>query len=175
MKKCSRCSKSATLHITEIREGVVDVLHLCEGCAHEYLATSPEPQHSTDAEEGLSSKIKAAAGERDLSELDQLTCPNCGITFREFRSQGRLGCPHDYITFREELMPLLDNIHGETQHTGKLPRRAPDGSRRQYQLIKLRSNLREAVDQEQYENAAQLRDEIQTLEIELEADVPNSD
>jgi protein arginine kinase activator len=175
MKKCSRCSKPATLHITEIREGVVDVLHLCEACAHEYLATNPEQQQSGDAEEGLSSKIKAAAGERDLSELDQLTCPNCDITFREFRSQGRLGCPHDYITFHDELMPLLENIHGETQHTGKLPKRAPDDSRRQYRLIKLRSNLREAVDQENYENAARLRDDIQTLEIELEKDVPHSD
>lgn len=175
MKKCSRCSKSATLHITEIREGVVDVLHLCEGCAHEYLSTNPEPQQSAAVDEGLSSKIKAAAGERDLSELDQLTCPNCGITFREFRNQGRLGCPHDYIAFHDELMPLLDNIHGETQHTGKLPKRAPYDSRRQNRLIKLRSNLREAVDQENYENAARLRDEIQTLEVELEADVPNSD
>jgi protein arginine kinase activator len=174
MKKCSRCSKPATLHITELREGVVDVLHLCESCAHEYLSNAqPEPEPAETAASGLSGKIKAATSDRDLEELDQLTCPNCGISFREFRSQGRLGCPHDYIAFRNELLPLLENIHGETQHTGKLPKRAPGGSRRQYRLIKLRSNLRDVVEQEDYEAAAQLRDEIQALEVELEDGTPD--
>lgn len=168
MKKCSRCSKPATLHITELREGEVDVLHLCESCAHEYL-TSAQSEPAEPAASGLSGKIKAANSDRDLEELDLLTCPNCGISFREFRSQGRLGCPHDYIAFRNELMPLLENIHGETQHTGKLPKRAPDASRRQYRLIKLRSNLRDAVEQEDYEAAAGLRDEIQSLEDELQS------
>ena len=64
MKKCSRCSKPSTLHITEIREGVVEELHFCESCAHEYL-TSPQNQPSTDEADDLSSKIKAAAGDRD--------------------------------------------------------------------------------------------------------------
>ena len=60
-------------------------------------------------------------------------------------------------------MPLLENIHGETQHTGKFPKRAPDDSRQQYRLIKLRQELRTAVEEEAYEDAARLRDEIQTL------------
>lgn len=166
MKKCSRCSKSATLHITEIREGVVQELHLCESCAHEYLSNSNSPASMSEAE-GLAEKIAEAAGDQDLDELDQLVCPNCGITFREFRSQGRLGCPHDYIAFSRELMPLLENIHGETQHAGKFPKRAPDASQRQYQLIKLRNELRTAVEDEEYETAARLRDEIATLESEL--------
>ena len=164
MKKCSRCSKSATLHITEIREGVVQELHLCESCAHDYLST---PTPSLSEAEGLAEKIAEAAGDQDLDELDQLVCPNCGITFREFRSQGRLGCPHDHIAFSRELMPLLENIHGETQHAGKLPKRAPDASQRQYQLIKLRNELRTAVEDEEYERAARLRDEITQLEADL--------
>ena len=173
-KKCHRCSRPSTLHITELRQGEVQELHLCESCAQQYLSGAD----SDDAGEEVSSfaeKLAEIVSDEDLDELSQLTCPNCGISFREFRSQGRLGCPHDYIAFQSELMPLLENIHGEIQHTGKLPKRAPDDSRRQYRLIKLRSNLREAVDQENYENAARLRDEIQTLEIELETDVPNSD
>jgi protein arginine kinase activator len=172
MKKCSRCAKPATLHITELREGNVDVLHLCEECAHGYLSGN-QPEPAETPANSLSGKIKAANSDRDLEELDQLTCPNCGISFREFRSQGRLGCPHDYIAFRKELMPLLENIHGETQHTGKLPKRAPGASRRQFRLIKLRSNLREVVEQEDYEAAAQLRDEIQSLEVELEDGTSN--
>jgi protein arginine kinase activator len=98
-----------------------------------------------------------------------LVCPNCGITFREFRSQGRLGCPHDYIAFAKELKPLLENIHNETQHTGKFPKRAPHASQLQYKLIKLRSELRSAIDEEEYETAARIRDEIQSLEKEFES------
>lgn len=169
MKKCSRCSKPATLHITEIREGHVDELHLCESCAHDYL-TNAQNQQAAQQPEGLSGKIKAITSQRELEELDKLSCPNCGITFREFRSQGRLGCSHDYSAFRDELLPLLENIHGDTQHVGKVPRRAPDSSQRQYRLIKLRSSLRDAVEAEDYEQAARLRDEIQTLELEFQAE-----
>ncbi len=160
MKKCSRCSKPATLHITELREGSVHALHLCEACAHDYLDNSAAAE-AEDAAESFAQKLAEVADEGELEKLDKLECPNCGITFREFRSRGRLGCPHDYIAFEAELMPLLENIHGETQHTGKVPR--------QYRLIKLRSDLKSAVEDEAYEDAARLRDEIQSLELELEA------
>mgnify|MGYP000971956790 CR=1 FL=1 len=101
---------------------------------------------------------------RHLDELDQRVCPSCGITFKEFRAQGRLGCPHDYIAFEDELLPLLENIHGETEHCGKIPKRAPDSSQQQFRLIKLRSELRSAVDEERYEDAARIRDEIKHVE-----------
>ena len=174
MKKCRRCSKPATLHITEIREGESHELHLCETCAQDYL-NNPESAEATDESDVLSAKLSEATGIDDLEELDHLICPNCGITFREFRSQGRLGCPHDYIAFEDELMPLLDNIHGETQHTGKFPKRAPAASQRQYELIKLRSQLRTAVEEEAYEDAANLRDRIQSLEAELQQADPEQD
>ncbi len=169
MKKCSRCSKPATLHITELRDGTAQVLHLCETCAQDFLA-NPEGSEASQEAEGLSEKLGKLTADEDLDEIDHLACPNCGITFREFRSQGRLGCPHDYIAFERELTPLLENIHGETQHTGKFPKRAPGSSQRQYRLIKLRRELRSAVEDENYEKAAGLRDEIQTLEVELESE-----
>ena len=75
--------------------------------------------------------------------------------------------------FTVEALPLLENIHGETQHTGKFPKRAPDASQRQYQLIKLRNELRTAVEDEEYERAARLRDEISTLESELAKSDPD--
>ena len=168
MKKCSRCSKPATLHITELRDGHVEALHLCEACAHDYLSSSDSVEVS-EAAESFAQKLAEVTSDADLEQLDQLVCSNCGITFREFRGQGRLGCPHDYIAFEQELMPLLESIHGETQHTGKVPQRAPDASKRQYRLIKIRSKLRTAIEDEAYEDAARLRDEIQVLEAELES------
>ena len=164
--KCHRCSNPATLHITEIMQGVAHELHLCEECAQQYL-TNPTSGSGTSQSPGAIIKLSGTADENQLEEMDKLVCPNCGITFREFRSQGRLGCPHDYIAFQEELYPLLENIHGETQHCGKFPKRAPDDSRKQYRLIKLRNDLRLAVAEESYETAAKLRDEIQVVENEL--------
>jgi protein arginine kinase activator len=163
MTKCKRCSKPATLHITEIRSGTVQELHLCESCAQQYL------NQEQDENEGGGEPAQKE-GDLPLEEADHLVCPNCQITFREFRSQGRLGCPHDYIAFAKELKPLLENIHGETQHTGKFPKRAPHASQLQYRLIKLRSDLRIAIDEEEYETAARLRDEIQSLEKQFESE-----
>lgn len=163
MKKCDRCAKPAVYHITEIREGEAQALHFCEQCAKQHLS-HPEAEEGPD---GSGAEASAVEEQDKFEEVDQQVCPNCGITFKEFRSQGRLGCPHDYIAFQDELFPLLENIHGETQHIGKTPKRAPHASQKQYRLIKLRNRLRSAIDEEMYEEAARLRDEIQTAESEL--------
>ncbi len=154
MKKCRRCSKPATLHITEIRKGEVQQLHLCEVCAQKYLA-----QGNPDSED--------PSPEMNVEELeasDELACPHCGITFRQFRSQGRLGCPHDYEVFETELNQLLENIHDGAQHCGKVPHQTGTANQDHFRLIKLRSELQVAVKDEAYEKAAALRDEIQQIE-----------
>lgn len=163
MKKCDRCAKPAVYHITELRDGEAQALHFCEQCAKQHLS------HPEAAEGPEGGGLEGLSGEEQekFEEVDQQVCPNCGISFKEFRSQGRLGCPHDYIAFQDELLPLLENIHGETQHIGKTPKRAPHASQKQYRLIKLRNRLRSAIDEEMYEEAARLRDEIQTAESEL--------
>lgn len=169
MKKCGRCSKPAVLHITELRNGEVQALHLCEKCAKDYLSQAPSgPQD----ESPVGGDSEAAD---ELDELDQRVCPSCGITFKEFRAQGRLGCPHDYIAFEDELLPLLENIHGETEHCGKIPKRAPDSSQQQFRLIKLRSELRSAIDEERYEDAARIRDEIRQVEVKTAEQEPSAD
>lgn len=162
MKKCRRCTKPAVLHITEIRNGEAQALHLCEGCAKDYLSNVAPgtPPDESAAESGFA----AGAGQEESDERDAVSCPHCGITFKQFRSQGRLGCPHDYVVFREELLPLLESIHSETQHVGKVPRHAPGISQTQFELIRLRGDLKSAVQNEQYETAAKLRDQIQQLE-----------
>ena len=160
MKKCGRCSKPAVLHITELRQGDVKALHLCEVCAKEYLSQSPAEQVEPTPDDVTSESAD------DLDGIDQQSCPSCGITFKDFRAGGRLGCPQDYTVFEDELLPLLENINGETDHCGKVPKRAPDSSQRQVKLIKLRSDLRVAVEEERYEVAAKIRDEIQSISSE---------
>jgi protein arginine kinase activator len=156
--KCQKCTKAATLHITEVvSEDQFEELHLCEECANKYLY---DPQQKGGLKGG-----EAAVEESDeAAALNQRACPVCGIKFVEFRNSGRLGCPHDYQEFREELVPLLESIHGETRHCGKTPRRLPQNKQTQSELIQLRKQLQQAVTKEAYEEAARLRDRIRQLE-----------
>jgi protein arginine kinase activator len=154
--KCQRCPKQATLHITEVlAEEQFEELHLCEDCAKKFLF---EPVKKA--------KVAAAAGGTDSGgdDLGGKTCESCGVKFVEFRNTGRLGCPHDYDSFRAELLPLLESIHGDTKHTGKVPRRLPKAKAEQMELAQLRRQLQQAVDAEAYETAAGLRDQIRKLE-----------
>ena len=143
---CQKCTKSATLHITEIvTEDKVEEFHLCEECAHRYLY---EPQkHQQKSPAGKASKGGSA---EELDEPNTLNheCDICGIKFVDFRNTGRLGCPHDYEEFRDELIPLLENIHGETQHNGKTPQRLPQTKQKQAELVQLRKQLLQAVNRE---------------------------
>lgn len=160
MKKCRRCTKPATLHITEIKEGEVRALHLCESCAQEYLS-NVAPGNEQEEETSLTA---SGFGTDPGEEAEEPACPKCGITFKKFRSQGRLGCPHDYVVFRERLIPLLESIHGERQHVGKVPKSQPQVNQRHQELARLRSELKSAVESENYEEAARLRDAIRQAE-----------
>lgn len=163
MKKCHSCPKPAVYHITEVREGdVKKELHFCEEHFHEYMTRLDQP--AAEDESGVPQAIQDLADDVEARRADDVTCPNCGITFREFREHGRLGCPLDYDVFKEQLLPLLENIHGETEHVGKAPKNAPADSQQHYELIRLRRELATAVEHEEYETAARLRDKIQSFE-----------
>jgi protein arginine kinase activator len=165
--KCQQCDKPATFHITELTSGKPQELHLCEEHARQYLtASSSEPTAVGSMAAVLAQQMQVGQTAEELARLDQQACPICGITFYEFRSQGRLGCPNDYVCFQTQLEPLIVNIHGESEHVGKRPRRTAVGSGKRTQLIRLRREMKEAVDDEQYERASQLRDEIQRIETE---------
>ncbi len=171
--KCQKCDKQATFHITELEGGKHHELHLCEEHARAYLTQGDSEQGSGGAAPGLAGALaqQLAVGQtaEELAKLDQKACPVCGITFFEFRNQGRLGCPHDYVFFEKELEPLIANIHGETAHTGKRPRRYAGGTQRKTELIRLRREMKQAITEEQYERAGQLRDEIRRIEEAKEA------
>jgi protein arginine kinase activator len=168
MKKCRRCTKPATMHITEIRNGEAQSLHLCEGCAQEYLNSVEVGGSSDEFQEGEGKPAASAEEAAETGVDDSKSCPSCGITFKQFRSQGRLGCPHDYEVFHDELIPLLESVHSDTQHVGKSPPHSSAEGRQSFELVRLRNDLREAVENESYEQAAKLRDRIKQLEAELE-------
>ncbi|MFO0427763.1 MAG: UvrB/UvrC motif-containing protein [Planctomyces sp.] len=166
MKKCRRCSKPATLHITEVRDGKASAVHLCETCARDYLET-PENSSVSDPASELAAKLDELVREGSEEIMAGLVCPVCGISFAEFRENGRFGCPADYTEFQSEILPLLENIHEDTRHTGKRPVSGSAAAETQSRMILLRRQQQEAIEKEDYETAARLRDEIQAIEEEM--------
>ena len=153
--KCQRCSKLATLHITEVLPNdQYEEFHLCEDCAKKYLYPSSTGKKTSSTSQA--SEIGEDPGSKQ--------CQQCGIKFVEFRNSGRLGCSHDYDHFSAELVPLLESIHGDTRHNGKKPQRGSTRPPEQSELVQLRRKLQQAVTDEAYESAAQLRDRIRQLE-----------
>jgi protein arginine kinase activator len=163
--QCQICTKNeATIHLTEINEGVRTEMHICEHCAQEQgIAVKSH----IPVNELLSSLLAVQPTDDELAgPSDQpLACPNCGFTLDQFRKEGVLGCPHDYDVFEKSLLPLIEKAHdGKTSHRGKLPAKTPQDTKRQIELLNLRQQLEVAVQNEDYERAAKLRDEISLKE-----------
>ena len=157
---CENCNeKPATFHVVEIMDGEKREVHLCEDCAREKKIALPP---SLSLNEILSSLMEAHA-EKEAPELNDVACPNCGMTYAEFRRNGRLGCPKDYAVFKKGLVPFLERIHGATAHRGKVPRRVTPDAGQAAKLMRLRRELKAAVENERYEEAAALRDRIHVL------------
>jgi protein arginine kinase activator len=159
-QKCQRCNeRTATVHLTEILEdNEKRVRNLCEDCA------AQEQDGPVELMGMLSSAFTPAAS---TSEPSGLQCDSCSLGYMEFRARGRLGCPQCYETFRASLEPLLEKIHGGTQHVGKAPDESSAVDRsRERRLLELRRDLQTSVREERYEEAANLRDELTRLEAE---------
>jgi protein arginine kinase activator len=152
---------------TEAKTGSprVEKRHLCEACAQnlQLPAASNPPKGLVNIWKLLQKSARKAREEGGLA------CPDCGMTLAEFRSKGRLGCSRDYETFRQHLTPLLQRIHNSTNHQGRTPGAPAQDLERQRHLTALRAKLDEAIRAEAYENAAELRDKIQTLESQRES------
>jgi len=158
--KCHLCSNAATVHLTDIVNGHKNETHLCQGCAE-------KKQLLNKQELNLSAILQTVIGPHigaQTDDLARLTCPDCGIKYMEFKAEGRLGCPRDYDVFQSALMPLLERIHRATRHTGKQPRRDRRRDGWHVEVGALRQKLREAVDSENYEEAARLRDMLRQKE-----------
>ena len=157
---CQRCNQTkATVHITdtvpEKRER-----HLCDECA-EKEGIIIKQKHTT-TNEILQQFIKHKTG---IGVGEDLACPKCGMTFRDFQTKGTLGCPNDYTAFGSLLNPLIQRAHeGATHHVGKVPPDADTTTQKTTGLLRLRRELQDAVEQENYELAAHVRDQIRTLE-----------
>ncbi|MDD5347308.1 MAG: UvrB/UvrC motif-containing protein [Candidatus Omnitrophica bacterium] len=163
---CDVCGKNpATVHLTEIVDDQMSELHLCEECARKKSSQMESQFGLSDLLAGLAEFEKPAAEEKELSVAK---CPNCGLTYKDFKKIGRLGCGECYATFKKFLQPLLKRIHGSSTHCGKCPvpvkTAAGKGPRKKTDIQELRCRLQDAVQREAYEEAARIRDQIKELQ-----------
>ena len=162
--KCQQCDRPAIYHITDLTGPELVELHLCEKHVQEYLMRESEKKQQVPATMAgvLASQFSKL---KDIQAADlQVSCPVCGIDFKEFRSVGRLGCAHDYVAFGQILRSIIANIHGALQHRGKHPKRGAQGTEELSELIQLRRQMRAAIEREDYEAASRLRDRIRELQ-----------
>jgi protein arginine kinase activator len=164
--QCQICNKrTATIHLTEITEGMRTEMHVCEHCAAEQGIAS---QSQMSINELLTNFLASQPSDEEIlagsSEPEQ-SCSNCGFTLGRLRKEGTLGCPHDYEVFEQALMPLIERAHnGRTTHCGKVPTRVSGSTKKLVGLSHLRQQLEVAIRNENYEQAAELRDKMKHLE-----------
>ena len=156
--KCDICKKNeATIHQTIIVNGHKEELHYCEECSKKGLAGLNKAFSMEDF-------FGAFLG-GEMKTL-QPTCKKCGMTIEDFKRTGRLGCENCYSELREYILPIIENVHGRTVHVGKTPdsdivESAPP--KKEDQVSLLTKELNAAIDKEDYEKAAVIRDRLKEL------------
>lgn len=162
--RCDNCKeREAVINLTQVEHDTKVTLHLCEQCAQDKgietgTAVLKSPLGTFLSAMGKGATLPVPA--------DTVRCEYCGATLRDFRDTGRLGCARCYQSFEGHLRDLLRRLHGSSQHVGEryLPPGANGEVDERSALLDLREQLRRAVESENFELAAELRDRIRVLE-----------
>lgn len=160
---CEQCGENeAIIHLTQIVDNQMGTFHLCEKCAAD---KGLDPTPGMDNLPLTDFLAQMAQPEAQALTQQRPECEFCGLTLKDFKKTGRLGCSHCYVTFEEHLRGLFRQLHGGTQHVGKvyLPP-DPTEAERVEQIHRLRRKLEAAIEREEFEHAAQIRDQIHALE-----------
>ena len=165
--KCDSCGKeNANVHMTSIVNGVKEEHHYCQQCANQKEQGTGSMFSSMFDDTFFNNQFFANVmyPQSTLGNSKLSACPQCGMTISAFNHQGRLGCDKCYEAFQQHLVPLIKRIQGTTSYEGRLPQRGAEDLKVEQTIKQLRNDLIQAVKQEQFERAAQIRDEIKSLE-----------
>ena len=158
---CDECGKNeATVHYTQVaKDHEVKEVHLCQECAE---------RQSNKASVQVS-LAELLSGLKDLETRSQVgkVCPQCGLSFSNFRKTGKLGCAACYDQFSAELEPIITRMHGSTSHSGKGTAAFSERRNAFERLARCKKELMDAIEREAYEEAARLRDAIRDLEVSV--------
>ena len=168
---CEDCGiRPAKFHLTTIINGDRVERNLCPVCMAKHQKQLPGIDFSNLA--GILNSILESRDEeeqaRQEAEYEGYTCEQCGMTYQEFQKCGMLGCAACYQAFKTPLTALLQRVHGNTQHAGRVPGGVHSGTSIRMNIDRLKQKLQRAIADEEYEQAARLRDAIRALNIQLE-------
>ena len=169
---CEECGiRTATFHLMTIINGEKVERNLCPVCMAKHQKQIPGIDFSNLA--GILNNIlennKAGQNKKELDpEIAKITCEQCGMTYGEFQKCGMLGCANCYKSFRTPMNALLQRLHGNTQHAGRIPDGVHSGVSIRINIDRLKQKLQAAIADEEYEQAAKIRDAIRALNIQLE-------
>lgn len=168
---CDNCKeRDAIINLTQVEHDSKVTLHLCEQCAQQKGVETGGAVLKSPLGNFLGALGKGGGGTGGAlvpAPSDAVRCPECGSSLRDFRDSGRLGCDRCYATFDAHLRDLLRRLHGSSQHVGEryeVPGEAGGDSDPRSRLLDLKAQLRRAVEGENFELAAELRDRIRVLE-----------
>jgi protein arginine kinase activator len=164
---CQECGKKqATLHFTKILNGEKTEFHICESCARERGEMIPGTPNGFSIHNLLSGLLNFEPPSQSavVPKIEPTRCEHCGLTYSQFSKVGRFGCSSCYKQFDDKLDPLFKRVHGSTFHTGKVPKRSGGLIKDKREIEGLKKELLQRIDQEEFEEAAKLRDEIRELE-----------
>lgn len=167
---CEKCGKNkAVTHIRQNINGVQSESHLCENCAAEITGkfNGEYSKLFSDFGFGIDSMLGSIFGQDFLGENllaePEKACKMCGSTMSSIRKTGNVGCAECYSTFKNELMPLIQRIHGKTAHSGREPECAQEKKKLMEKISEFENKLKEAIDKEDFEAAVKIRDELKEL------------
>lgn len=152
------------MHYRQIINGKKIEMHLCSQCAEEKGQFTISPQLNLGDFLWGFPGLTGTDGFAQVGTPKRLRCEVCGMIFDDFRKTGKLGCANCYTTFRDKLNPILRRLHGNVEHTGKVPSKVSYQIKFSDELEKLKDELADAISKEEYEKAAELRDRIRSLE-----------
>jgi len=172
---CENCKKNtATVHMKGLLNGAKTELHLCQECSFN-MVNMEMPISLENIFKGILDSVQSM-GPVTLGQMGQMAsrpvtrkapgpCTICALTYEQFKTTGKLGCEACYQAFPKEIVALFKNVQGSSHHEGKFPNRIGSQMRQQREVDKLRSTLKKAIDEENFEEAASIRDQIRSLEV----------
>lgn len=169
--ECQEChERPAALHFTKIVNGEKTEIYVCDVCAKEkgYMGYDEDGYSLHNLLSGLFNFENLHINDQQKNAAPSVyvtKCPKCGMTYEQFKRKGKFGCAGCYETFSERLNPIFKRVHsGNTRHHGKIPKRTGSGIEHRKKLETLKKQLTKLIDNQEFEQAAQVRDEIKALE-----------
>ena len=164
---CRECGiRPSKIHYTEIVNDNMITMDLCAECAEERGIDVHKASGYGLGD--LFAGLIEDTTEEESEKITRVQCPSCGYQYSDFKKMGRLGCPDCYEAFSGQLLPLLRQLHGDTEHQGKSPQAPGPAAKTRKELLDLKEQLSKAVQSEEYEKAAEIRDRITELEAKVD-------